>query len=601
MNKSLSKVGTFLRQIILLGSLFAPLTPQHVWGQCEVDRLTAWGQRGFDRFGRAVDIADNRAVVAAYRFDGCLDGLPGNSGAVFVFRLSINKTPLDPTDDVWLPEAMLVPCETGREHNFGAAVSIKGSRIAVGAVGEGSSTGRAYLFRHDDNGTPGDSNDDSWVHEAKLHGLDATSEDRFGAAVALSKNWLFVGAPRDGERGRDAGAVYVFRRDDHGTPFDPADDDWLEMRKLIANDTATSDQFGRSVSVWGEFALFGAVWESGGSGAAYVFRRHDNGTQGDATDDTWVQHAKLVAADRTRYARFGASVAISADLAVVGASTEGDRTGSAYVFRRDDRGTPLIWEDDLWYQEAKLTASDPRRHDGFGEVVSIDADRILVGAPGDDGWVVDESCDPDVNSDPSLPCNSGAAYLYRVNDAGTPSDPSDDEWVEQVKLTSSDARREDRVGGAVAMDSGWAFAGSSRMDTAYVFRVDGGDSDGDYVTDQCDNCPDVHNRSQEDRDGDRVGDACDSCPDSKTTGTIVIRDCNTDVVNHLLDNGCFMADRIATCLDLRPHGRAVRCVGIHARRWRSSGRLHPRHYGRLMDCAAGPIPRGTSLFTRVPD
>ena len=38
------------------------------------------------------------------------------------------------------------------------------------------------------------------------------------------------------------------------------------------------------------------------------------------------------------------------------------------------------------------------------------------------------------------------------------------------------------------------------------------DTDGDGIYDECDNCPDDANPSQDDMDSDDIGDACDSCP-----------------------------------------------------------------------------------------
>jgi hypothetical protein len=39
-----------------------------------------------------------------------------------------------------------------------------------------------------------------------------------------------------------------------------------------------------------------------------------------------------------------------------------------------------------------------------------------------------------------------------------------------------------------------------------------GDSDGDGILDEADNCPAVPNADQVDADNDGEGDACDSCP-----------------------------------------------------------------------------------------
>ena len=61
---------------------------------------------------------------------------------------------------------------------------------------------------------------------------------------------------------------------------------------------------------------------------------------------------KLTASDAASYDYFGYSVAISGNLAIVGAHRDDDTSngsGSAYVFRREGAN---------WVEEVKLTASD---------------------------------------------------------------------------------------------------------------------------------------------------------------------------------------------------------------------------------------------------
>ena len=87
---------------------------------------------------------------------------------------------------------------------------------------------------------------------------------------------------------------------------------------------------------------------------------------------------KLTASDAAAFDRFGNSVSIDGDRVVVGARDDDDagtRSGSAYIFHFD--GTS-------WSQETKLTASDAAAGDQFGESVSIDGDRVVVGAWQDD-------------------------------------------------------------------------------------------------------------------------------------------------------------------------------------------------------------------------
>ena len=154
--------------------------------------------------------------------------------------------------------------------------------------------------------------------------------------------------------------------------------------KITASDGARNDRFGYSVSISGDYAIVGADSDDDNgifSGSAYVFKR--SGT-------SWTQEAKLLASDGATGDQFGFSVSISGDYAVVGAFADddnGENSGSAYLFKRS--GTS-------WTQEAKLLASDGAAGDQFGLSASISGDYAVVGAFADDD-----------NGD-----RSGSAYLY---------------------------------------------------------------------------------------------------------------------------------------------------------------------------------------------
>ena len=142
--------------------------------------------------------------------------------------------------------------------------------------------------------------------------------------------------------------------------------------KLTASDAAAHDRFGQSVSIDGDYAIVGANGNDDagtGSGSAYIFVR--SGTN-------WTQQAKLTASDAAEGDHFGTSVSISGDYAIVGAHANddgGSYSGSAYIFVRS--GTN-------WTEQAKLTASDANGADEFGISVSIDGDYAIVGAYRDD-------------------------------------------------------------------------------------------------------------------------------------------------------------------------------------------------------------------------
>ena len=117
----------------------------------------------------------------------------------------------------------------------------------------------------------------------------------------------------------------------------------------------------------------------------------------------WLERQKLLVSDCVY---FGVSVSISADFAIVGAPYDDDLSGSAYIFK---------WNGTNWVEQQKLIASEGAANSYFGCSVSISGDYAIVGADGNDA-------------------GTGSAYIFKRD--GT-------SWVEQQKLTASDAAAED--------------------------------------------------------------------------------------------------------------------------------------------------------------
>ena len=202
---------------------------------------------------------------------------------------------------------------------------------------------------------------------------------------------------------------------------------YVEVAKLTAADGAAGDKFGISVAIDGDTVVVGANGDDSGRGSAYVFRTSDGGA-------TYGQVAKLTASDAAMYDSFGISVAIAGDTVVAGAyyKTYPAGEGAVYVFRTSDGGA-------TYAQVAKLTASDGEGYDYFGYSVASDGDTIVVGAYGD-GW--------------------GSAYVFRMTDGGATYD-------QVAKLTASDGASYDDFGKSVAIDGGTVVVGAWGDDAAY--------------------------------------------------------------------------------------------------------------------------------------
>jgi len=112
-----------------------------------------------------------------------------------------------------------------------------------------------------------------WLEQVEL--TDSSSfgaGDLAGQNIRVDGDTIVVSAHRDDDAGTDAGAAYVFVRDDAGTPNSTADDMWTQQAKLIGSDIGTGDHFGHVSRISGDTLVIGANHrDSGGPGAAYFF------------------------------------------------------------------------------------------------------------------------------------------------------------------------------------------------------------------------------------------------------------------------------------------------------------------------------------------
>lgn len=295
------------------------------------------------------------------------------------------------------------------EDHFGVSVATDGDYAIVGAYaddhGGNESVGSAYVYERSGG---------VWSQATKLTSSDGAAWDSFGFSVAISGDYAVVGASGDDDAGPSCGSIYVFQR---------TGSDWTEVAKLTALDGASGDYFGSSVSISGDYIVVGAYGndDSGSySGSAYVFER---------SGSDWTEVAKLTAPGAAANDSFGKEVAISGSTLVVGAQGDDDKgssSGSVFVY---ERGTAT------WGLVSKLTAIDGASNDYFGQALSIDAGRLIVGAYG--------------NSDNGS--GSGSAYVFELS-AG--------EWEEIAKLTAPDAAGGDNFGISVAIVGEYAVVGA---------------------------------------------------------------------------------------------------------------------------------------------
>jgi hypothetical protein len=352
---------------------------------------------------------DRSNVLRAVRFGGML------AGFAVVLCTSAVSAPATYT------EQKVTASDGTTNSYFGSAAALEGPTALIGADGENSFEGAAYIF-NEISGV--------WTEGQKLTPSDGLAGDEFGYRVALRPETAVVTAFSATVNGVAAqGAAYV---------FDKAGDTWSETQKLTANDGGLFDNFGASVAISAEAIAIGAngatVGQNPAQGAVYVFTK---------SGDTWVQTQKLVADDGAAFDNFGLSVAMDGPTIVAGspvAMVDGKfGQGAVYRFARIN-GT--------WTQVQKLVADDGAAGDNFGESVALNKQVALVGA---------------YNAAVNGHFGQGAAYIFTR---------SDGMLVQNQKLIASDGASFDNFGNAVALSGNRALIGAD------VSTVDGHTSQG---------------------------------------------------------------------------------------------------------------------------
>ncbi|MCZ6834765.1 MAG: FG-GAP repeat protein [Planctomycetota bacterium] len=402
-----------------------------VSGQIERAALFAADGVVSDRYGSSVAVSGDVVVVGAYLDDE----LGGASGLAYVYARHEGGL------DNWGLVTKLTASDGVANDWFGAAVAIDGDIVVVGAKlddDNGDSSGSVYVYARDEGGP------DNWGEVTKLIASDGAIDEQFGDALSISGDLLLVGAHLDDDNGFFSGSAYVFARNLGGP------DNWGEVTKILPSDGDSSDQFGDAVSIDGDIAIVGAGIDEDngeGAGAVYIFAKDLGGP------DNWGEVTKLLAPDGMLADKFGASVALSGDILMVGA-LKGDGvvvdSGSAYLFDRNKGGS------NNWGIVTEIFASDAALDDWFGLHVSLDGSNAIVSAIFSDGIVAD----------------SGSAYVFARNQGGN------DNWGETAKLTASNGALDDEFGRAVAIDGDAAIVGAFTgdgivADTGSAYLYDG--------------------------------------------------------------------------------------------------------------------------------
>jgi hypothetical protein len=242
---------------------------------------------------------------------------------------------------------------------YASHVAISGNFAVVSVFRDdiGSEAGQGSIIVYQFDGT-------RWILMQTLVDPAGQQGFSFGFSIAISGNYIIAGSINDHlGTGINTGSACIFQYNGSS---------WVFMQKITDPTGADGDFFGYSVSISGTSAMVGSPQDDIGAnanqGSACIFQF--NGT-------SWVFEAKVSETAGSAGDRFGESVAIASNRAIVGIPW--DDNGAT------DSGSAMAYFKIVTWSGQKITSPNTTSGDFFGRSVSAYGNEIAIGANADMG------------------------------------------------------------------------------------------------------------------------------------------------------------------------------------------------------------------------
>ena len=347
---------------------------------------------GFDHYGYSISIDSNFAVIAS-------PGDAADRGAVYVYEI---------VEGEWIEKQKLIGSDIEAADYFGGfalqvpplntsrTVYINGDLIIIGCEKKDDLTGAAYIFER--------SNSNTWIEVQKLVGSNVEDFDQFGASVAITDSFAFVGAAFKALPGGLGGSVYVFRRDQQNNA-------WEEWQIIDDFEDVSSGEFGSCIEVDEQTLLI-----SDGERRVYVYEINNENKK-------WELSQTIIASDfGFNVDDFGQSIDLHDTLLIIGKPYQIQfgvfESGSAYIYEKKEGSS-------FWEEKQIIQSLNPEEEDYFGMSVAINDSFAIVGAP----FKYEDA---------------GAAYLFKLDTLG---------WIQVEEFVSPRESDDHYFGFAVDINS----------------------------------------------------------------------------------------------------------------------------------------------------
>ena len=298
-------------------------------------------------------------------------------------------------------DTILSPEQLNPGDNFGASVALSGNYLVVGASDADNDKGTVYVYHKNNN---------EWDLDTilKLEDSNRRTGGFFGKSVGISSNFIVVGAEGDGNRSIK-GSAYLYKKES-GI--------WQIIEELDTNTTLPMDAYGCSIAIRDSTQVFVGAPRAENKGLVYIFKSENNWGEPTVRDLS------------TGFTGFGNSMDISGDFAIIGAPFEDDK-GAAYIYQ---------FSGGEWRRRCKIQETEIMNN--FGASVSISGDIAIVGAT-------------DISN------SAGKVFVYLRNRDGN------NNWG-LVTILEQEFQNdlEDGLGNSIAISGDFIIAGASKKNSA---------------------------------------------------------------------------------------------------------------------------------------
>jgi hypothetical protein len=328
------------------------------------------------------------------------------------------------SDGSWSQVARVVPKDRTHLDFFGGAMAVTDQFIVSGAAhSEGVTAdnkpedmqGRVYVFKRQRASldlllSP------KWEESQVLTPPGRVNQIGFGAALALSDQWLAVSSsPRDQKQSSSSG-VTLFK-------LDAGKQLWTEDGVIAPPAGVDASAFGQQLALAGNklfIAVGGGFSDKEPAGAVLIY---------DLSKPNRPLISRIDPPEGRGQSGFARSIDVLSNakgtLLAIGAtrdSVQGQATGAVYLYGQAADGS--------WSITGRLTPEKGEADEGFGSKIRLDNNRILVSAPFKKGIGMAQS-------------DIGAVYLFdRVESTG--------KWQQKASFIANDVAKDLRFGRALA-------------------------------------------------------------------------------------------------------------------------------------------------------